>query len=114
MGQGAKVEIVGVETVRALTLGSLYLGLAQTGFDRANDAQGNLVLHRENVVERAIVALGPDMPAAPRLDQLCRQTDAVASLAQAAFEDIAHAELAADLLHVDGAAFEGKGRVAGE
>src|ERR1700730_6487790 len=100
MRQGAQVEIVGVEAVRAFALGALDFGLAQAGLDRADDAQGDLVLQFEDVSARAIVALGPDMRAADRCDQLRGGPHAVAGLAQAAFEDIAHTELATDLLHI--------------
>jgi hypothetical protein len=48
------------------------------------------------------------------LDQLSRQADAVARLAQAAFEDIAHAKLASDLFHIDRPSLVDKGRVAGD
>jgi hypothetical protein len=57
--------------------------------------------HRGRAVGNVRNALGPDMAAARRLDQLRGQADAVAGLAQAPFEDIAHAEIAADLFHVD-------------
>src|SRR6516164_3574219 len=93
MGQGAKVEIVGVETVRTFALGALYFSLAQTGFYRADNAEGDLVLNRKNVVERAIVAFCPDMPTGYGIDQLSGQSEPVARLAQAAFEHVAHTEL---------------------
>ena len=114
MRKRAQIEIVGVETVRPLALGALDLGVQQARLDRADDAQGDLVLQFEDVVERAIIALGPDMRAARRRDQLRGDPHAVAGLAQAAFEDIAHAELAADLLQVDGPALVSEGRVAGD
>jgi hypothetical protein len=61
---------------------------------------GDLVLRREDVGEIAIVTLGPVVVAGLRLDQLRGHPDAVAGLAQAAFEHIAHTELEPDLLHI--------------
>ncbi len=52
------------------------------------------------------------MRAARCIDHLPGHANAAASLAHAAFEHITHAKLAADLLHVHGAALVGEGRVA--
>src|SRR5262249_37488169 len=48
------------------------------------------------------------------VDQLRRDPYATPRLAHGAFEHIAHAEFAPDLLHIDGAAFVGEARVAGD
>ena len=68
----AQHEIVGVEVVRPLALDALDLGLAQARLDRADDAQRDLVLQREDVVEPPVVALGPEVRAGLGLDQLRR------------------------------------------
>ena len=52
------------------------------------------------------------MRAGRGLDQLAGDAHPVAGLAHAAFEHVAHAELAADLLDVDGLALVGEGRIA--
>src|SRR5476649_2953360 len=54
------------------------------------------------------------MPARGGLDELPRDTNAVARLPHASFEDIADAELASDLLDVDGVAFVGEARISGD
>jgi hypothetical protein len=54
------------------------------------------------------------MRAGLRLDQLGGDAHPVAALADAAFEYIAYAEVAADLLHVGRLALVSKGRVAGD
>jgi hypothetical protein len=54
--------------------------VAQARLDRADDAQGNLVLQFEDVVERAVISLGPDMRAGRGLDQLRSDTDPVRGL----------------------------------
>ena len=46
------------------------------------------------------------------VDELPGDAHAIAGLAHAAFEHVAHAELAADLLHVDRPALVGEGRIA--
>ena len=48
------------------------------------------------------------------VDQLAGDAHAVAGLAHAAFEHIAHAEFAADLLHIDRLALVGEARIAGD
>ena len=85
------------------------LGRIQLRLDRRDHPLGDLVLHRENVGEVAVVALGPDVVAGCGFDQLRGDADAVAGFAHAAFEHIAHAKLAANLLHIDGLALVGEG-----
>src|SRR6185436_3556457 len=113
VGQSAQIQVIGVQVFRALTLGTLDLRLAEAWLYSRHDAEGDLILEREDVAERAIVSLGPDMGTGRRLDELASDADAVASLAQAAFEHVPDAEFAADLLHVDRASFIGKAGIAG-
>jgi hypothetical protein len=68
--QRAQVEVIGAEAFGRLAAGALDLRLPQARFDRANDARGNLVLKLEDIVERAVEAVGPDMGAGRRVDQL--------------------------------------------
>src|SRR6516162_2979460 len=75
---------------------------------------GNLVLYRENIGKLAVIALGPNMLSGLRLDQLYSDADAIDGLAQAAFENITHAQIAADLLHVDDTVLVGERRIAGD
>ena len=72
------------------------------GLQRAGDALGDLVLEVEEVVDDAVIGIGPEMRAACRIDELRGDAHAVAGLAQAALEHVADAELARDLAHVDG------------
>lgn len=60
------------------------LGASDCRSDRDGDRLGNFVLHREDVGEVAVIALGPDMVAGVVLDQLRGDPDAIAGLAQAA------------------------------
>src|SRR5690606_5437320 len=68
--------------------------------DRADDTLGDPILQLEYVVERALITIGPKMPARIGVDQLAGNADAAGRFAHAAFEQIAYAELAAYLLHV--------------
>jgi hypothetical protein len=54
------------------------------------------------------------MRASQRIDQLSGDAHPRSRLAHRAFEHIAHAELATDLLHVNRLALVGKGRYAGD
>src|SRR5258708_18820445 len=104
-------EIIGIEAIGALAFDALDLGEPQTRFDGADDGKRYLVLQGENIVGLAVIALGPDMRAGRGVDELPGDAHAIAGLAHAAFEHIAHAKLAADLLHVDSAALVGEGRI---
>jgi hypothetical protein len=88
--------------------------LAQTRLNRGDHAHRELVLKREDVVERAVVTLRPDVPAGLRLDQLTGDAQAVRRLADTALEDVAHAELTPGLLQVHRSALVGEARIAGD
>src|SRR5262249_54107846 len=84
-----------------LTARTLNLGSDNPGRDGADNAAGDLVLNGKDVLEGAVVALGPDMMAACSVDELRGDTNAVAGLSHAAFEYVAYAEIAADFADVD-------------
>src|SRR6185295_6509294 len=77
-----------------------------------NDRLRDFVLQRENVVELAIVALGPHMTARSAIDQLGGDANATAGLAHAALEQMAHLELPRSLWRIDMLALEREGGVA--
>jgi hypothetical protein len=60
--------------------------------------------------EQAVEPVGPEMRAACRVDQLRGDAHPVSAFAHRAFQDIADAELAADLLHIDDCHRDGAGR----
>ena len=68
----------------------------------------------KNVGKVPIVPLRPDVVAGLALDQLTGDPDAVAGLAETALQHISNAELAPNLLYVDGAAFVGERGIAGD
>ena len=62
----------------------------------------------------AVEAVGPYMHVSGSIDQLAGDAHPVPSFPDRAFEDVAHAELARDLLHVDRFALVGEARIAGD
>src|SRR5207247_1103769 len=103
-----------VQAVRPLPSGAFDLCITQARLDDADDADRQLVLDSEDVVERSVVTVRPDVGGGPRVDQLSRDANAVPGSPDTAFEDIAHSQLAPDLLHVHLLASVGKARVPGD
>ena len=62
------------------------------------------VLQIKNVVKIAVEAVGPKVDRTGRLNELPRDSHPVRRLAHAAFQHIAHTELASHLLHIHRAA----------
>jgi hypothetical protein len=65
------------------------------------DARNDLVLHLEEVGDGLVEAFGPEMRSDLRFDELDVDAHAGPNTLHAAFEDIAHIELAPNLLQVD-------------
>jgi hypothetical protein len=102
-------EIAGRPLGRARGLCCLQFRL-----DNAGDAGGYFVLEVEHVFEEAVEAVGPEMRAGTCVDQLRGDTHATPRFAHRAFEDIAHTQLAADLVDVEWLGFVCKARIAGD
>ncbi len=68
----------------------------------------DLVLHREDVVQRAIVGLRPQVIAVCGIDQLRRDANLHAALLHAALEDVCDVELLANIAQVFIAVLEGE------
>src|SRR4029077_20736453 len=86
----------------------------QRGLDHPGNGRGHLVLEVENISERTVKAVGPQMRAGNRVDQLPGDPDPVPCFAHRAFEDIADSKLAADPLYIDGLPFVGEARFPGD
>ena len=72
----------------------------------------HLVLDGEDVLQLAIVALGPEMRVMGRVDQLRGDAHPVAGAPHAAFDEVADAEPAGDVLCLDRLSLERERRVA--
>src|SRR5262249_18514129 len=114
VGLPAQVIVISVEAPGRLALGALDLRLLQLRRNRADHASGHLILELENVLQRAVETVGPEMTAGGGIDELRRDSHAVCRLAHAALEHVADAELATDLLDVYGMALVREARVAGD
>ena len=98
MRQRAHQQIPGVHIVRRLALAAEILGGIELRLDRGDHGLRDLVLHREHVGEIAVVALGPEMRTGDDIVELRGDAHLVAILAHRTLDDIADAELLADLL----------------
>src|SRR6516164_4926991 len=110
---GTQVEIVGSEVGRRATARPRGFGRLQRRLDDAGDARSDLVLKLEDIFQRAVEMIRPQMRPGARVDQLAGDADPIAALAYRALEHVADAQFAADLLHVDVLALIGEARIAG-
>ncbi len=104
-------EINGVEIIGPLARRPPAFGRGELDLDHAGEPGDNLVLHAEEIGARLVEPLGPEMRPSVRVDQLRVDPDTVSRTLDAAFHDVAHAKLAADLARIDGLALVGEGGV---
>ena len=83
-------------------------------FSALSQPRDDFVLHVEEIGERLVEPVGPEMTASFGVDELHVDAHAVSAALNAAFEDIADVQLAPDRLHVERLAFVGKRRIAGD
>jgi hypothetical protein len=81
---------------------SAGLGPHQFQVECNRDPAGDLVLQGEQIIRVTVEPLGPQMGVALGIKQLRADADPVTRPADASLQHIAHAQLAADLLRVDG------------
>ena len=95
-------------------LGARRLGAGEFLPEPVGEPGNDLVLHVEEIGDWLVEALGPEVAAGVGVDQLHVDPHAVPGALHAAFEHIAHVEIAADLLNVSGLSLVRKGGVAGD
>jgi hypothetical protein len=78
------------------------------------ETAGDLALGFREVGAIGIETVGPEVCAGIGIDQLHVHLNLVAGPSHASFQDIANAEIATNLFHVNGFALVGKGRVPGD
>jgi hypothetical protein len=108
MPQTGLIRRPGIEAIRRLVHRALLFGGSNSRSGRDCNRFGDLVLHRENIRELPVVAVGPDVIARFGFDQLCGDPDTIAGLSQAALEHIADAEIAPNAFHINRAASVGE------
>src|SRR5262245_51174770 len=114
MSQRSKRDVVSTEIAGARS-GSLQMfGNLDLWCDRGDDGAGQFLLHREDVLQHAVVALRPDVVAGEGVDQLTGHTYSIGRLAYAALQHVADTKFLADLLDVGRLAFVGERRVPGD
>src|SRR5208282_4394438 len=101
MWERSQIKIVSVEIVNSAFGRTTNLGGLERRLNDPGDTRRHLVLKLENLFERTVEAVGPEMRAGAGIDQLGSDPDAPRCFADRAFEDIADAKLAAELFHID-------------
>ena len=97
MGQSAQKEIIGVQTFGPLALERSISDRCRLGSTMPITFVGDLILQVEYVLQAPSISLGPQMRAGLGLDELRGDAQAIARLAHAALQHVAHAEFAPDL-----------------
>ena len=110
----AQIEVVGGQIVSRSGGRTGGLGGLQRGFDDPGNARRHFVLKLEDIVERAVEPVGPQMRTGRGIDQLSRNAHATPRLADGALKHIADAQFAPDLLHVGRLAFVRETRILGD
>ncbi len=105
-----EVEVVGVDVGRVPPGGGIADVAKETSAEGAHDGAGDLLLNREDVLDLAIVGLGPEAPAVGGVGELHGDPEPLPHPADRTLEDDGHLQPFADLPHVERLAFEGEHR----
>ena len=95
-------------------LGAHCLGAGDLLPELVGEPGDNFVLHIEEIGDRLVEAFGPEVHAGVGLDQLHVDAHAVSAALHAAFEHVAHVEIASNLSEIGRFAFVGKGGTAAD
>ena len=99
---------MGLDAGAGFALGARLVGRCQVDLQGRDDLGGYFVLEGEDILDLAVVASRPKVPAVRRIDQLGIDPHRIAGLTYAAFEHILHAQFLADFLDVGGSPLEGE------
>ncbi len=86
------------------------LSTRQLHLEGRHNVPGDLILHREDIFQHPVIALGPQVRAGRRVDELGRNADPLGRFAHTALQHIPHAEILTHLLHLHGLPLIGKHR----
>src|SRR5215472_18316298 len=110
----AQIEIIGAEFGRRARGGSAHLGSLQRRLNDPGDAQCHPVLKVEDIFERAIEPVCPEMRICDGIDQLPGDADPLICLANRAFKHITNTKFPPYLLHVYRLPLVGEARITGD
>src|ERR1700730_6579545 len=96
-----KTDFVGAEIVGASSGRFRLLRRFDLWRNHGHNGLRHFLLYRENVLQHAVVALGPKLVAGKGVNELTGHTNPIRRLADAALQHIAHAEVTADLADVE-------------
>src|SRR4029077_5798005 len=108
LGMRADRDLVAAKAVRAPPPDLGDLCVRDRRFDGAHDALRQFFLNGKDILEHAVVSLRPYVTAAQRVDELAGDSNSIARLADAAFENVADAQFTAHLPDVGRLAFVGE------
>src|SRR4029077_14825333 len=91
---------------------SCLFAIGQLNMHFGCEDEGDFVLDGENIVQGAVVTFGPEMRTVYCVDQLRRDPDAVPALANAALQNVSHAELLRRLANIDRTTLVNEARIA--
>lgn len=111
-GLAAKIEVHRIRVRRAFR--PPRLGRHEGRVQLARDAGDDLVLHREEIRDRLVESVGPDMRAGLSVYELRIDAHPIAASQDAPFEHIPNAKFAPDLLEIDRLALVGERGVPGD
>src|SRR6185369_10556933 len=84
----ALIKFPGAQMLRRFAARAIALGRADLRVQRAGDAVGDLILEREDVRDRPVESLRPDMGRSVGFNKLDRDAYVIGDPANAAFQDI--------------------------
>ena len=105
--------LIGLEILGRLTCRFRHFDGAQGYLQRIDDVRRDFVLDNKYVLELAVVGLRPEMAVGLDVDKLCGDTNRVAGLPDAAFEDMFDLQCLCDLRNWRVLVLERKRRGAG-
>src|SRR5215471_10794621 len=114
MPEPALAIIPRAHVLRPLRDYALAFGARQRRLDSGGDARSDVVLHRKDIGQVAVVSLSPEMGAGGNIDKLAADAHPLPGPAHATFEDITDAKVTANLPEIDGFSFVSECGIAGD
>src|ERR1019366_243484 len=104
-----RLDVDGATAVDTLLLSGRELHL-----QHIDDTLGDVVLHREDILESPVIALGPQMGTGGGVNELYRDPHPLCRALHAAFQQVSDSQFGTDLLGALRHAFVDKGGMTGD